>query len=326
MRRREFITLLGVTVATWPLAARAQQVPTVQKVGFLYPGPVTASSTRIAAFLDGLRDAGFRVPEEINFVAQIADGDPARLAPLAAELIEQKPDVIVTVGSPALRIVHSATATIPIVAHDLDTDPVISGVIASLGHPGGNVTGYFFGFQEFRMKWVEVLKEAIPNLTSVAVLWDPATGPSQVKAVEEAAGVLGVKLEILKTQRRDDIANAFAAATRLNVGAVLMLSSPVLMADLKMVADLALKHKLPTVTFFGEFARAGGFMTYGPNLLDTYRQVGGMVGKVLHGVRPADLPAELPTKFELLLNLRTAKTLGLVIPQSVLLRADDVIE
>jgi ABC-type uncharacterized transport system substrate-binding protein len=326
MRRREFITLLGGAAAAWPFVARAQQVPTVQKVGFLYPGPVTASRPRIAAFLDGLRSAGFRVPEQIDFVARIADGDPARLAPLAAELIEKKLDVIVTVGSPAARIVRSATTTIPIVAHDLDTDPVISGLIASLAHPGGNITGFFFGFPEFRMKWVEVLKETIPNLTTVAVLWDPATGLSQVKAVEEAAGVLGLKLEILEAQRRDDIASAFDTATRLSVGAVLMLSSPVLMADLKLVADLALKHKLPTVTFFGEFARAGGLMAYGPNLLDTYRQLGGIVGKVLHGARPADLPAELPTRFELVLNLRTAKTLGLVIPQSVLLRANEVIE
>lgn len=176
------------------------------------------------------------------------------------------------------------------------------------------------------MKWVEVLKETIPNLTSVAVLWDPTTGVSQVNAIKEAAGGLAVKIEILEAPRREDIAGAFVTATRLNVGAVLVLSSPVLLADLKMVADLALKHKLPTVTFFGEFARAGGLMAYGPNLLDTYRQVGGMVGKILHGVRPADLPAELPTKFELVLNLRTAKTLGLVIPQSVLLRADAVIE
>jgi len=324
LQRREFITFLG-GVVVWPLAAGAQQVSKAQKVGFLYPGPVTASSARITAFLDGLSSAGFRVPEQVDFVARIADGDPARLAPLAAELIDQKPDVIVTVGSQAARIVRAATTTIPIVAHDLDTDPVISGLIASLAHPGGNITGFFFGFSEFRMKWVEILKETIPNLTSVAVLWDPATGPSQVKAVE-AAGGLAVKMEILEAQRREDIAGAFVTATRLNVGAVLVLSSPVLLADLKMVADLALKHKLPTVTFFGEFARAGGLMAYGPNLLDTYRQVGGMVGKVLRGVRPADLPAELPTKFELLLNLRTAKTLGLVIPQSVLLRADTVIE
>jgi putative ABC transport system substrate-binding protein len=326
MKRREFITLLGGAVAAWPLTAHAQQGSTVQKVGFLYPGPVTASSARIAAFLEGLRSDGFRVPDQIDFIARIADGDPARLPPLAAELIEQKPDVIVTVGSAAARIVHSATTTIPIVAHDLDTDPVISGLIASLAHPGGNVTGYFFGFPEFRMKWIEVLKETIPNLTTVAILWDPATGHSQVKAVEEAARVLDIKLEILETHQRDDIGDAFVTAGRLSVGAVLMLSSPVLLADLKMVASLALKHKLPTVTFFGEFARVGGLMAYGPNLLDTYRQVGGMVGKVLHGVRPADLPAELPTKFELVLNLRTAKTLGLVIPQSVLLRADEVIE
>jgi putative ABC transport system substrate-binding protein len=326
LQRREFITLLGGAAATWPLTVRAQQVPTVQKVGFLYPGPVTASSARIAAVIEGLRSAGFRVPEQIDLIARIADGDPARLVPLATELIEQKPDVIVTVGSAAVRIVHSATTTIPIVAHDLDTDPVVSGLIKSLGHPGGNITGYFFGFPQFRMKWVEVLKETIPNLANVAVLWDPATGPPQVKAVEEAAGVLDLKLEILKTPRRDDIANAFATAARLNVGAVLVLSSPVLLADLKMVADLALKHRLPTVTFFGEFARAGGFMSYGPNLLDTYRQVGGMVGKVLRGVKPADLPAELPTKFELVLNLRTAKSLGLVIPQAALLRADETIE
>ena len=144
---------------------------------------------RIAAFIEGLRSAGFRVPEQIDVVARVADGDPARLAPLAAELIEQKPDVIVTVGSAAARIVHSATTTIPIVAHDLDTDPVASGLIKSLGHPGGNVTGYFFGFPQFRMKWVEVLKETIPNLTNVSVM-GPRQGPRRWKAVEEAAGVI----------------------------------------------------------------------------------------------------------------------------------------
>jgi putative ABC transport system substrate-binding protein len=154
----------------------------------------------------------FGVPEQVDLIARIADGDSTRLAPLAAELIGQNPDVIVTVGSAAVRIVNSATTTVPIVAHDLDTDPVVSGLIRSLGRPGGNVTGYFFGFPQFRMKWVEVLKETIPNLTRVAVLWDPATGPPQVKAVEEAAGVLNLKLEILETPRRDDIANAFADA------------------------------------------------------------------------------------------------------------------
>jgi len=326
MRRREFIKAIAGSAVAWPCMASAQQASRVQKVGFLYPGPVAASSARIAAFLDGLRSAGFQVPEQIDFVARIADGDPARLTPLAAELIEQKMDVIVTVGSAAARIVRSATTTLPIVAHDLDTDPVASGLIASLAQPAGNVTGFFFGFPQFRMKWVELLKETIPNLTSIAVLSDPATGPSQVKAVEEAAGVLGLKVEVLETKRQDDIPSAFIAATQLNVGAVLVLSSPVLLADLKMIADLALKNKLPTVTFLGEFARAGGLMAYGPNLLDTYRQVGGMVGKVLHGARPANLPAELPTKFELVVNRGTAKRLGLTIPQSVLLRADEVIE
>ncbi|MGB6862466.1 MAG: ABC transporter substrate binding protein, partial [Pseudolabrys sp.] len=135
--------------AAWPLTVRAQQVPTIQKVGFLYPGPVTASSARIAAVIEGLRSAGFRVPEQIDLIARIADGDPARLVPLATELIEQKPDVIVTVGAAAVRIVYSATPTIPSVAHDLDTDPVVSGLIKSLGHPGGNITGYFLASHNF---------------------------------------------------------------------------------------------------------------------------------------------------------------------------------
>jgi putative ABC transport system substrate-binding protein len=326
MRRREFITLLGGAAATWPIVARAQQVPTVQKVGFLYPGPVTASPPRIAAFLDGLRSAGFRVPEQVEFVARIADGDPARLEPMAAELIERKVDVIVTVGSAAARIVRSATTTIPIVAHDLDTDPVVNGLIASLAHPGGNITGLFVAFPEFTTKWLELLKETIPQLSRVAILWDPSTGSMQKKAVERAAGLLHVTLEILEVQTLSDFNEAFSSASRRGAGALLMLSSPVFGANVQKAAELAILHNLPAVTLFPEFARAGGLMAYGPNLLDTYRQVGGMVGKVLHGVRPADLPAELPTKFELVVNRRTAKTLGLVIPQSVLLRADEVIE
>ena len=326
MRRREFITLIGGVAAAWPIMAHAQQNVALKRIGFLYPGTVSASHARITSFLAGLRYSGFRVPDQALFVPRIADGDPTRLASLTAELIEEKVDLIVPIGTAALGIVHSATATIPIVAHDLDTDPVASGLIASLARPGGNITGFFFAFPEFRKKWLELLKEAIPNLTRVAVLWDPATGSSQLKAIEDAAGLLGLKLEIIEARRRDDIDGAFVAASQLNVGALLMLSSPVLGADMRPIADLALKHKLPAVTIFTEFARAGGLISYGPNLLDTYRQLGGIVGKVLHGAKPAELPAELPTKFELTVNLRTAEALGLTIPASVLLRADEVIE
>ena len=325
MRRRDALVLLGGAAAALPLAGRAEPTA-IPKVGFLYPGSVAASNSRIASFLSGLRYAGFQAPEQVELVARIADGDPARLAPLATELVNQKVDVIVPIGTAAVRIVQAATTTIPVVAHDLDTDPVASGLIKSLAHPGGNITGFFFAFPEFRMKWLELLKEVIPNLTHVAALWDPASGSSQVKAVEDAASALNLKLEIVEARKRDDLDAAFVTIARLAVQALLLLSSPVLAVELKSIADLALKNKLPSITILSGFAHSGGLIAYGPNLLDTYRQLGGLVGKVLNGARAADLPAELPTKFELVVNLKTAKALGMVVPTSILLRADEVIE
>jgi putative ABC transport system substrate-binding protein len=324
MNRREFITLLG-SAAAWPLVARAQTA-TVQKVGFLYPGPLAAAKTRIPPFLEGLRVAGFRVPEEVEVISQIADGDPTRLSPLANELIDRKVDAIAAISTGAVQVVRAATAAIPIVAHDLETDPVTSGLVASLARPGGNVTGFFFDFPEFRTKWLQLLQEAVPRLSSVAALWDPATGPYQLKAIEEAARLLKLDLRILEVRSRADLEGSFLAAAGAKVDAVLILSSPVFGANSKVVADLALGHRFPAVTLFPDFARAGGLMAYGPNLLDTYRQLGGMVAKVLRGTKPAELPVELPTKFELVINVKTAKTLGLEVPTSILLRADEVIE
>jgi putative tryptophan/tyrosine transport system substrate-binding protein len=326
IRRREFIFTLGGAAAAWPLAARAQQTSSVRKVGFLYPGPVAAAQIRIPSFLEGLRSAGFRVPEEVELVSCIADGDPVRLSPLTAELIDRKVDVIAAISTGAVHVVRAATAAIPIVAHDLETDPVATGLVASLARPGGNITGFFFDFPEFRTKWLQLLQEAIPRLSSVAALWDPATGPYQLKAIEEAAGVLRLNLQILEVRSPADLDPAFLAAAGSNADAVLILSSPIFGANSKVVADLALRHRLPAVTLFPDFARAGGLMAYGPNLLDTYRQLGGMVGKVLHGSKPANLPVELPTKFELVINLKTAKAVGVEIPTSILLRADEVIE
>jgi ABC-type uncharacterized transport system substrate-binding protein len=164
----------------------------------------------------------------------------------------------------------------------------------SAARPGGNITGFFFDFPEFRTKWLQLLQEAIPRLSSVAALWDPATGPYQLKAIEEAAGVLRLNLQILEVRSPADLDPAFLAAAGLNADAVLILSSPIFGANSKVVADLALRHRLPAVTLFPDFARAGGLMAYGPNLLDSYRQLGGMVGKVLHGSKPANLPVELP--------------------------------
>src|SRR5215472_8402993 len=305
MRRREFISLIVSTAAAWPLAARAQQ-PKIPKLGFLYPGPSTVATTRIDAFLGGLRAAGYRVPEEVEFISRFANGDPTRLAPMAIELVDQNVDVIAAVSTPVALAVRAATTTIPIVAFDLETDPVATGMIASLARPGGNITGLFFDFPEFRTKLLELLKEVVPSLSKIAVIWDPYSGPAQLKSIEVAAEAIKLKLEKLEVRNAAELNQAFDTAKR--------------------AAELTLRHRLPAVTLFSEFTRNGGLMSYGPNILDIYRHVGGIVAKVLQGSKPADLPVELTTNFELVVNLKTAKALGLTFPLPLLGRADQVIE
>jgi len=325
MRRREFLSVLG-GAAAWPVVARAQQSSTVLKVGFLYPGPSTAAATRIEAFLAGLQTAGYRVPEQVEIISRFADGDPARLTPMARELIERNVGVIAAVSTGAANAVRAATSTIPIVALDLETDPVSTGMITSLAHPGANLTGFFFDFPEFRTKLVELLKEVVPGLSKVAVIWDPNSGPAQLESVEAGAAALKVTLEKLQARNVTEMNQAFDAAKRADVDAVMVLSSPFIGANTKLMAELATRHSLPAVTLFSEFARNGGLMSYGPNILDIYRRVGSIAAKVLQGNKPSELPVELPTKFELVVNLKTARALNLVIPPTLLIRADEVIE
>jgi putative tryptophan/tyrosine transport system substrate-binding protein len=240
------------------------------------------------------------------------------------EIIASNVDVVA--GLAVLRAVQSATQTIPIVELDLETDPVAAGIVASLAHPGGNVTGVFLAFPDFATKWLQLLKQAIPQLSRVAVLWDPSTGPMQKKAVEGAAETLKVTLEILEVRRTSDFEEAFNSASPVGAGAAVMLSSSVIGGNAQKAADLAILHNLPTITLFKDFARAGGLMASGPNLLGSWRQSGTMIGKVLQGTKPADLPIERPTQFELAINLKTAKALGLKVPPSLLTSADEVIE
>ena len=324
MLRREFIKLLGAAVV-WPIAALAQRQK-IPKVGFLYPGPSKAATARIDAFLGGLRMAGYRVPEEMEFISRFADGDPTRLAPMANELIDQNVDVIAAVSTGAALAVRAATAVTPIVALDLETDPVATGMIASLAHPGGNITGFFFDFPEFRTKLLELLKEVVPSLSKIAVMWDPNSGPAQLKSIEVAAEAIKLKLEKLEVRNAGEMNQAFDAAKRADVDAAIILSSPFIGANAKLAAELTLRHRLPAVTLFSEFTRNGGLMSYGPNILDIYRHVGRIVAKVLQGSKPAELPVELPTNFELVVNLKTATALGLTVPLSLLANADEVIE
>jgi ABC-type uncharacterized transport system substrate-binding protein len=327
VKRREFITGLGGLTAIWPLAARAQQIPPKSaKVGILYPGLAAVLPSRLAGLREALQAAGYREPDNIEFIWRAADGDPNRIAPLAMELAERKVDVMLPVSPAGVHAALAASATIPIVALDVESDPVANGWIKSLSRPGGQVTGVFFDFPEFGKKWLELLKEVMPKLARVAVLWDPATGTVQMKAVENAANLLNVKLEILEVRGTANLNDSVLAAGRKDVDAMLMLSSPVFGANSDRIAGLTLGLRLPAVSLFPEFARAGGLMAYGVDPVSTFRQGAALVAKVLRGTKPAELPSELPTKFELVINLKTAKALGLEIPATLLARADEVIE
>jgi putative tryptophan/tyrosine transport system substrate-binding protein len=324
MQRREFLRLLG-GIAALPITAHGQQANKIRSVGFLYPGTATAAPPRIAAFLAGLRAGGFREPEDVELVAKITGGDAALLDPMAADLASRKVDLILAVSPAAVRAARSATTTIPIVANDLESDPVDAGFVASVARPGGNLSGVFLDFPDFGKKWLELLKETVPQLTSVGVFWDPATGTMQLKAVEAAAQTLKLKLEIFELRGRPD-EGAVQSAKQRGVGALLFLSSPFIGANTKFLAGLVLEQRLPAMTLFTDFARDGGLMAYGPNLLAYFRQGGVLAAKILHGAKSAELPIETPTKFEFVLNLQTAKILGINIPPSILLRADEVIE
>jgi putative ABC transport system substrate-binding protein len=325
MRRREFITLLGSAAAAWPLAARAQQLKTVFQVGLLYPGLQAAMPSRVAAIQSGLRTGGLRT-EQFEIIPRSTDGNPAMLSPLAADLLARKVDLICAQSSTAVRAARALTDNIPIVAIDLETDPIDEGFVASHARPGGNITGMFFDFPDFSKKWLEVLKEAVPQLTAVAVLWDPAVGPYQVRSIQTAAQSLGFTLALVQVRQPSEFEPAFESIVEKGAGAVVVLASTVTGSATKLLADLALKHRLPTITPFTEFPRNGGLMAYGPNLLGVVRQQGIMAAKVLLGANPAVTPIEMPAKFEFVLNLKTANALGLTIPAVVLLRADEVIE
>ena len=324
--RRRFISTLGGAAVAWPFASWAQQTGRLPTIGILYPGVTSVTVSRVAALREGLRAVGYADADKVEILVRASEGDPSKLAALAAELVEGKVDVIVPISPSAVRTAKSATTIIPLVANDLESDPVRSGFVASLAHPGGNITGVFADFPEFATKWLELLKETIPALSSVVMVWDPATGPIQREAVEAAGRLMNVKLEVMEIRTIAELERVFAAAGERRPDAIVILSSPIFGTNPKLIADLTLAHHIPTATLFPDIARAGSLMAYGPNLLGTFRQTGTMVGKVLQGLRPADLPVERPTKFEMVINLKTAKALGLTLPTSVLLRADEVIE
>jgi putative ABC transport system substrate-binding protein len=327
MRRRAFITLLGSAAAAWPLAARAQQPAKIPRVGLLSTFSPSETMSWHQALRQGLRDLGWVAGENISIEYRYAEGGLDRLPALAADLVRLEVDLIFTdTTSPALAA-KNATHIIPIVVASAN-DSVDSGVAQSLARPGGNITGLDQIAPELGGKRLELLKEIVPKLSSVVVLWNPRNKSStrNWNELQDPARQLNLPLHSLEVRNADELDKAFEVAANARADALVILPEPVFVANLKRIADFAVKNNLPSLFHLKEFADAGGLMTYGPDRSDLFRRSAAYIDKILKGAKPADLPIQLPTKFELVINLKTAKALGLDVPPTLLATADEVIE
>ena len=325
--RRAFLCGLTLVTLAAPRAVEAQQTERVARIGRLSPTSAAADVRVGEAFEQGLHDLGWIDGRNVTTERRFADGNPRRLSELAAELVRLKVDVIVAGSTPAIVAARNATATIPIVMVTTG-DPVASGLVKSLARPGGNITGLTALGQALNAKRLELLKEAVPGATRFAVLGNPTfpdTTPA-VKGVHTAAQALGVQLRVVEVRDPGELDKAFAAMRSDRVKGLMVLADPMFNAHRRQIVELAGKSLLPAMYGLREFSDAGGLMFYGAGLPDMWRRAAYFVDKILKGAKPADLPVEQPTKFELVINLKTAKELGLTIPQSILLRADQVIE
>jgi putative ABC transport system substrate-binding protein len=322
MRRREFITLFGVATAAWPLSVRAQQAEKVYKIGSL-----TAGSPGPSIVGEAFRELGYVGSKNVTFESRYAEDRLDRLPKLAAELVSLKVDVIITWGTLAPLAAKRATSTIPIVMIAAG-DPVGSGLVASLAHPGGNVTGTSLMAPDLGGKRLELLKELLPGISRVAVLWN-AANPYSALVFKETAGAartLEVELQSVEVREPADIDAALEAATGQRADALITVEDPLTVDLRKKIAEFAADHRLPTISGLRLYEDSGFLMTYGADLADTTRRSVVYVDKILKGAKPSDLPVEQPTKFELVINLKTAKSLGLTVPPLLLARADEVIE
>ena len=328
MRRREFIALAGSAAIAWPLAARAQKPGKIYRVGLL--GPISASpglDERRKTLLAVLASHGIVEGQNLILVARSADGHLERLDGLAAEIRAADADVIVTAGYPAALAAKNFAKDVPIVVTGAG-DPVATGLVDGLARPGGNVTGVSELSTELSAKRLEILKDALPKLQSVAMLWNASDlGMTlRYRAAEDGARILGIKVQALGVRQPDDFEEAFAAMTRERPDAILMVSDALTMLNRKHVVEFAKMNGLPTIFELSSIVREGGLMSYGPSQSEIGKQAADLVVRILNGARPADLPLELPTRFDFVVNLTTAKTLGLTLPPTLLARADEVIE
>jgi putative tryptophan/tyrosine transport system substrate-binding protein len=329
-RRREFITLLGGAAAAWPLAARAQQRERMRRVGVLQTLAADDPETKagIAAFQQGLQKSGWSNGDNVEMVYRLqTEGDADRIRKYAAELVALEPDVIFAFGTANVGRLLQATRTVPVVFAFV-ADPVGAGFVESLARPGGNVTGFLQFEYGLSGKWLDLLKEIAPRVTRAAVLRDPgiSAGIGQWGAIQTAATSLGLDVRPVNVRDASEIERAVAAFARSENSGLIVTASALTAVHGELITALAARHKLPAVYYRRRFVDRGGLISYGPDVIDQYRRAAGYVDRILRGEKPADLPVQAPIKYELVINLKTAKALGLEIPASVLARADEVIE
>ena len=327
MERRTFIGVIAGGLLAAPLAARAQQAAKVPGIGFLGNSTAALEANLVGPFREGLRELGYVEGRNILIEYRWAEGKYERFPALIAELIALKVDVIVTAGTPASLAVKKATTSIPLVMVAVG-DPIGVGLVASLARPGGNSTGLTSIAPELEGKRLELLREVVPKLSHIAVLWNPDNPfhAGSLKETRAAAQVLGIKVQLLGIRVSEEFPAAFAAILKERAGALLVLADRLFLHNRARIVDFEAKHRLPGVYAYRELVEAGGLMSFGPSYAGMHRRAAYYVDRILKGAKPADLPVEQPTKFELMINLKTAKALGLTIPPSVLQRADQIIQ
>jgi putative tryptophan/tyrosine transport system substrate-binding protein len=329
MRRRAFITLLGGAAVTWPLPARAQQPDLVRRVGILISGAEAdpEMQARVVAIRQRLGSLGWSEGRNLRIDIRFADGDPDRHSSLAKALVASQPDAIIAYSTPIAAALRRESRTIPIVFVNV-SDPVGSGLVASLARPGGNLTGLMLYEEGITGKWLAMLKEIAPHLTRAALIANPKSTPYDyfVRAAEAAASSLAVEVVPSPIENIADIERVIESLARLPNGGLVLLPDSTSIQHRDLVVLLAARHRLPAVYAFRFFVAAGGLMSYGTDIIEQYREAASYVDRILRGANPADLPVQAPTKYETVLNLKTAKSLGLEVPPSLLVRADEVIE
>ena len=327
MRRREFILALGGAAAAWPLKGHAQQSQKVPRIGVLLPGTAASFALRTKAFLEGLRELGYIDGQTVAIEWKWGQDRVEGLSELAAELVGRNVDVLLTGGTAAAKALKSATGTIPIVMAIIG-DPVAAGLVESLARPGGNATGFSIVAPDLSGKRLELLKEIVPDISPVAVMLNPENPQSQfeLKEMQAAAHALGLQLHAVQVSPQDSLEEAFAAMTRASARGLIVLTDPIFFSQRRKIVGLASRSRLPAMYFFQDFVAEGGLVSYAPSDTDLYRRSATYVHRILSGAKPSELPVEQPTKFDLAINLKVAKALGVEIPPLLLARANEVIE